>query len=114
MYQASVPPFICGDQIDFYVSAKSTGNVTWTDPPAAPTQVYIATAAVAGTVAQSDDLETFSNWRVNGVGDTATSGIWIRVDPVGTAAQPEDDHTPDSGVSCFVTGQGEDTRSATV
>ncbi len=44
--------------------------------------------------------------------DTATSGAWVRADPVGTTAtaggqaQPEDDHTPDPGVICFVTGNG--------
>jgi hypothetical protein len=29
----------------------------------------------------------------------------VRVDPVGTAAQPEDDRTP-TGTQCFITGQG--------
>jgi hypothetical protein len=29
----------------------------------------------------------------------------VNVDPVGSSAQPEDDHTP-SGTNCFVTGQG--------
>ena len=30
----------------------------------------------------------------------------MRGDPIGTAAQPEDDHTPGSGVNCWFTGQG--------
>ena len=38
-------------------------------------------------------------------GDTATTGVWTLVDPIGTAAQPEDDHTV-GGSLCFVTGQG--------
>ena len=42
---------------------------------------------------------------VNGVGDTATTGAWTRVNPVGTSAQPEDDHSV-PGTMCFVTGQG--------
>jgi hypothetical protein len=35
----------------------------------------------------------------------ATTGQWERVDPVGTAAQTEDDHTL-AGTHCWVTGQG--------
>ncbi len=51
------------------------------------------------------DLETDQGWTVGAIGDGATGGVWVRVDPVGTAAQPEDDHTP-GGTTCFVTGQG--------
>jgi hypothetical protein len=50
------------------------------------------------------DLESSQGFVVGDAGDTATSGIWVQVDPVGTAAQPEDDHTPGSGTTCFVTG----------
>ncbi|NJN63724.1 MAG: exo-alpha-sialidase [Acidobacteria bacterium] len=51
------------------------------------------------------DLETNEGWIAGATGDTATAGVWVRVNPNGTAAQPEDDHTP-GGVQCFVTGQG--------
>jgi hypothetical protein len=53
------------------------------------------------------DLEAAQGWTVGAPDDTATTGIWRQVDPVGTAAQPEDDHTPGTGVMCFVTGQGQ-------
>ena len=52
------------------------------------------------------DLEAAQGFTVGAVGDNATSGLWVRVDPVGTAAQPENDHTVAPGTSCFVTGQG--------
>ncbi len=45
-------------------------------------------------------------WAVGAPGDTATTGVWVRVDPIGTGAQPEDDHTPAPGTNCFATGQG--------
>jgi hypothetical protein len=49
-------------------------------------------------------METAASW-VGGVGgDTATTGQWVRVNPNGTAAQPEDDHTP-SGTMAWITGQ---------
>ena len=54
----------------------------------------------------SDDLETDTGWTAGAAGDTATAGIWTRVMPIGTAAQPGSDHTPGTGTFCFVTGQG--------
>jgi choice-of-anchor B domain-containing protein len=56
-----------------------------------------------------DDIETDQGWTVGAPDDDATKGIWVRVDPNGTAGgsiQPEDDHTTDPGVICWVTGQG--------
>ncbi len=54
-----------------------------------------------------NDFESASNdgWTGGIAGDTATTGQWTRDDPVGTAAQPEDDVT-DPGNLCWFTGQG--------
>jgi len=57
----------------------------------------------------ADDAETDLGWDLGVAGDTATTGFWVRVDPVGSVGgtvQPEDDHTPAPGVTAFVTGQG--------
>lgn len=54
------------------------------------------------------NMETNPGWTVGGPSDTATTGIWIRVDPIGSGGglvQPEDDHTPAPGIRAFVTGQ---------
>ncbi len=51
------------------------------------------------------DLESSQGFTVSAADDTATLGVWIQVDPHGSAAAPEDDHTP-AGTQCFVTGQG--------
>jgi len=58
-----------------------------------------------------DDFETDRGWTAGASGDNASSGLWTRVDPNGTTynsqqCQPEDDHTAEPGVMCFVTGQG--------
>ena len=58
-----------------------------------------------------DDFEIDRGWTVGAPGDDAATGIWTRVDPIGTEyngyqIQPEDDHTPAPGTMCFVTGQG--------
>jgi choice-of-anchor B domain-containing protein len=111
LYEAVMPPFSCGTALDFYVSAQANDDVTWTDPPAAPTQVHKATAAYGEVLALEDDFETNTGWLVNLAADlvgfsTATTGTWIRANPIGTAAQPEDDHTANPGALCFVTANG--------
>jgi hypothetical protein len=57
-----------------------------------------------------DDGEADRGWALGVSGDNASTGIWVREDPVGTYSstgglpvQPEDDHT-DPGTVCFVTG----------
>jgi len=52
------------------------------------------------------DFESAAGWTVGAPGDDANDGIWTRVNPVGTAAQPEYDHTAGAGRTCWVTGQG--------
>lgn len=60
-----------------------------------------------------DDAELERGWSLGVPGDSATSGIWIREDPVisiadnNTVVQPEDDHTPAPGTICFVTGNAD-------
>jgi hypothetical protein len=54
-------------------------------------------------------MESDPGWTVGAVGDNATTGIWVRDDPIGTQVnppgyvQPEDDHTA-AGTLCWVTG----------
>jgi choice-of-anchor B domain-containing protein len=105
-YVATLPTIPCGTSVKFYVSAKTTDGRTWTDPQAGPTQFHSAFAALAEKVTYNYTAETAGNWVGGQPGDTATTGIWTRVNPIGTAAQPEDDHTPDPAVFCWVTGQG--------
>ena len=55
-----------------------------------------------------DDLELDTGW-VRDSSDTATTGKWVRSNPVGTGGgtiQPEDDNTPAPGVNAYFTGQG--------
>ncbi len=104
-YRATIPALPCGSHVRFYVSSgSSAGSVS--DPLNAPTSgVNMADSSGGLLVPFEDDFETNKGWTVGGSGDTATTGIWTRVDPVGTAAQPEDD-VDANGTLCFVTGQG--------
>lgn len=58
-----------------------------------------------------DECEAEGPWSLASSGDNATSGLWVRGDPVGTTSgsqqcQPEDDHTAAPATDCYVTGQG--------
>jgi len=100
-YQATLPAAPCGARIDYYFQAQTTGGQTATDPLDAPTTLYASDAYVI-TVAFEDHMETDLGWTVGAPGDDATTGIWNRMDPEPTAAQPGDDHTP-NGTICWVT-----------
>lgn len=106
VYQGVLPTVACGSSVDLYVSARSTDGTTWTLPEAAPTFAYQVTAATQEVIVASYDMETDPGWSTNTSGDNASTGIWTRVNPVGTTAQPEDDHTDSPGNQCYVTGQG--------
>ncbi len=64
---------------------------------------------VGGAVVACYDFETAQGWSVNvDSDDDATSGVWGRMDPEatfngGNPVQPEDDHTTEPGVICWVT-----------
>jgi choice-of-anchor B domain-containing protein len=92
------PAFVPAEGVVTVVS-KKTATVNFSLPPAT---FY-------------DDMEADRGWTVGAPDDNATSGQWVRVDPVGTTTisggvqvpvQPEDDHTPSPGTQCFVTGNG--------
>jgi len=106
VYDAVFPVLPCGANVSYYVSARSTTNITVTNPPNSPTSTYQAIAATSSSVSFTDDAEADQGWQLGVAGDTAASGQWTRGDPIGTGAQPENDHTPDAGVNCFFTGQG--------
>lgn len=103
-FRAAIGGLTCGKVIRYYVGATVNG-VLFTNPPGAPATSYALTTFTDEADSFADAMETDSGWIVGGPDDNATTGQWIRVDPVGTAAQPEDDHTVD-GTDCWVTGQG--------
>jgi serine protease AprX len=59
----------------------------------------------------ADDFEVDQGWAAGDSSDTALQGLWVRCDPNGIVdheipVQPEDDHTEDPGIFCYVTGNG--------
>jgi hypothetical protein len=76
---------------------------TWDGHSFSAPDAFVAGAGVPLAVF---DFEGASDegWGLSAPNDAST-GTWERGDPVGTAAQPEDNHTP-GGTSCWFTGQG--------
>ncbi len=103
-FRATLPAPECADMPAFYVSAEGVSTGVLTLPVGAPGNSF---GAIVGqeAVAFEDDIESDQGWSVGAAADDATTGVWTRVNPVGTSAQPEDDHTA-SGTVCWVTGQG--------
>lgn len=97
-YRADLPPAGCGSVIRYSFSV-GTGDA---QPVAFPAGTEFEALAQQFTLSFDDTMETDTGWSVGQPSDTATSGIWNRMDPQGTGAQPEDDHTP-TGTDCWVT-----------
>jgi len=91
------PGTAAGTFVDFEVQVTIDG---WT-------QVLdgeIVVGSVITVAAYDFEASGDQGWQVGNPNDAST-GEWTRVDPRGTDAQPEDDHTP-TGTRCWVTGQG--------
>jgi hypothetical protein len=100
-YRGSLPATACGQTVYFYFEAATTTGDVMRSPSDAPATLYSAQSRVITNIF-SDTMETNLGWVAGAAGDTATSGVWNRVNPQGTTAQPEDDHTV-TGTICWVT-----------
>jgi hypothetical protein len=106
-FQAAVPGQPAGTRVQFWLEAEDpigNANLEPAGGPFAPHTFVVTEVSEFGT----DDMETASGWTGGIAGDTATAGIWVRVDPNGVyngsvMVQPEDDHTP-TGTMCWITG----------
>ncbi len=104
VYTATFPPIGCGSDVSYYFSADDTSGQDYFEPAGAPASAYEAASEVV-VVAVDDEVESSNGWVAGVAGDTATTGQWTFGNPIGTDAQPENDHTP-TGANCFFTGQG--------
>ncbi len=100
-FQANLPAAPCDTPIHYYFQVSTTEGTLITFPADAEFSPLM-TLAQEFTVAFDDDMETPNGWTVGSPTDTATTGIWNRMDPQGTEAQPEDDHTI-AGTQCWIT-----------
>lgn len=97
-WSADIPPQEVGS-VDYFFTAADESGAMATLPQAgsaAPFDFIVAWLL--------DAFESDSGWTAEVSSSADPAGGWVRVDPVGTAAQPEDDHSQD-GTQCWITGQ---------
>lgn len=105
--EVTFPVTTCEDEIRYYLEVVSDDGLVVLDPPGAPSECYTTISANVLETRFIDDMESSTGWIIGDVADTATSGVWERVDPNGTGAQPENDHTTPAANRCWVTGQAD-------
>jgi hypothetical protein len=101
-YSAAIPAQDCGNVVEYYFQVgTSTGNAY---SPASGSGPGVASYLVFDAVgtATVHNFEQANGWALGET--TATTGAWVRVDPNGTIAQPENDNSA-VGTMCWVTGQ---------
>ncbi len=99
-YHSLLPAVPSGTEIEYYFRAEDIEGNVRTSPFTAPAELHNVDVPNS-----FDALEGgIAGWTVGLGSDDALSGWWDIMDPVGTAAQPEDDATP-SGTLAFITGQ---------
>jgi hypothetical protein len=111
-FAGAIPAQPLGTMIQYYLSVTDIHGRVLTDPATAPHPTHFFVIGQL-ELQRADSLERASGWTTGAPGDDATTGLWVRVDPIGTYGdtvpnlpyQPEDDHTPDPGIYCYVTGQ---------
>lgn len=100
-WEASIPGADCADSPEYYVAAAGDGGTSVTSPSDAPASAY---SYIVGEdiVRVLNEMEVDEGWTVGAPGDSATTGVWNRMNPQATDAQPEDD-TTQNGTQCWVT-----------
>lgn len=100
-FSGAIPAMPVGSQVDYYLYAEDIGGLSATEPDGAPASYH--RFFVSWLI---DPIEVADGWVEDPYGTDGCiyNGVWMHVDPVGSSAQPEDDHTPD-GTHCWVTGQ---------
>tara|TARA_R110000868_G_scaffold241497_3_gene496760 strand:+ start:496524 stop:498920 length:2397 start_codon:yes stop_codon:yes gene_type:complete len=105
-FSATFPaPIDCPANVDYYISFDLQSGTTVTEPAAGASGAFSTLAADQVDLDDLYDFESSVGFTAGAPEDDATTGIWVRVNPIGTDAQPENDNTPDGNVA-WITGQG--------
>ncbi len=86
--------------VEYYIAASDVDGRAGTAPRGAPDALYTYEIGTEFT----HPMEADRGWSAGAADDDASTGLWVRVDPVATSAQPEDDHSTE-GTHCWITGQ---------
>lgn len=112
VYEATLPAVNCTDTINWWITTMvNPGNAMKSDPPGAPTNTYLALAAIGTDITYREEFEgSTDTWTVTNH-PSLTSGSWQAADPNGTMVSgqqsaPDSDATSGDGVIAFVTQNG--------
>jgi Zn-dependent metalloprotease len=104
-YLGTIPGQDCGEPVQYYFTFQDTVGGSHASPAAGAGNPFEAAVISEQNTVVDDSMEVDLGWAVGAPTDTATTGVWTRVDPLGTGAAPEVDHS-EVGTLCWVTGQG--------
>jgi hypothetical protein len=103
-YEANIPNFQGATVVSYFVSGTDSGGQGASFPDAGAAGPLTFSVGTPVIVADHDFESGPQGWSVTAP-NNASTGIWERGDPIGTAAQPENDHSI-PGANCWFTGQG--------
>lgn len=104
-FAAGIPGQISPSRVEYYVNATESGGTDKSFPEGGESSPLTFRVGDITPIIVTE-FEAGADGFVGGApGDTATTGQWTLGNPIGTAAQSEDDHTA-VGVNCWFTGQG--------
>ncbi|MDA0948865.1 MAG: hypothetical protein O2799_10100, partial [Planctomycetota bacterium] len=103
-HEANIPNFQGAAVVSYFVSGTDSAGQSASFPDAGAASPLSFSVGTPVVVADHDFESGAQGWFVS-TPNNATTGIWERGDPIGTAAQPEND-TSVPGVNCWFTGQG--------
>ncbi|MGD8451284.1 MAG: M28 family peptidase [Phycisphaerae bacterium] len=75
VYDAVLPPNVCGDEVLYYFSAEAVGGEVFTDPRIAPTTTYSCIAAYGRYAFYENTFDVDPGW--------TTQGLWAFGHPTG-------------------------------
>lgn len=108
-YTHDTDPIECGTILEYYIQASSINGSIMTLPAAGPIAPY-STEPQEPVTYHTEDIESNTGWIVGHPSDTATSGIWSRIDPQPVPhdetrfLQPDNDHSPHGSICFFTDG----------
>ena len=100
IFTASIPAQVQGSAVEYYLYAEDVSGNDGTAPFNAPAELFYFETGESFV----HPMEADRGWTKGAADDDAGTGIWVRVDPYPTSAQPGDDHSAD-GTDCWITGQ---------
>ena len=103
-YEASIPNFQGAAVVSYFVSGTDSAGQSASFPDGGAADPLSFSVGTQVVVLDHDFEAGPQGWGLTNP-NGASTGTWEHGDPIGTAAQPENDHTA-PGANCWFTGQG--------